>query len=163
VDYCYPLTYGLTPAIFQLLPANYIPSPSFLFNAFGQTNSNLGHAGGTLMTSATFTRTLTLPDHRSLGLGGWSLTPHHRYDPVSRYLYLGDGTVLQPERLGNGVQRLLDQSSIPGLSSPGLVATGPDGTLFFLSYFANGATRLFKRSPAGQYSFLSGDPSKADS
>jgi RHS repeat-associated protein len=152
VDYYYPINYGLTPSTGSVgLP---------LFGSFGQTNSSLGHAGGTLMTSANFTRTLTIPDHRSLGLGGWSLTPHHRYDPVQRYLYLGDGTVRQPERLGNGVQRLLDFDSVPGLYGPGLVATGPDGTVFFLAYFGNGYPRLLKRSPAGRYSFLSGDPSQ---
>ena len=149
VDYYYPINYGLT------LSTGSVALP--LFGSFGQTNSSLGHAGGNLMTSANFTRTLTIPDHRGLGLGGWSLTPHHRYDPVQRYLYLGDGTVLQPERLGNGVQRLLDFDSVPGLYGPGLVATGPDGTVFFLAYFGNGYPRLLKRSPAGQYSFLSGD------
>ncbi len=156
LDYYYPLEYGLTPAIFRLLPVNYIPSPSFLFNVFGQTNFSPGHAGGSLMNSTTFTRTLTIPDHRSLGLGGWSLTPHHRYDPVQRYLYLGNGTVLQPERLGNGVQPLLDQNTLPGIYAPVSVAAGPDGTLFFVSDFTDSGTRLFKRSPAGQYSFLSG-------
>ncbi len=150
VDYYYPLGYALTPGNGSVVPP--------LFAGFGQTNFTLGHAGGNLMTSATFTRTLTIPDHRSLGLGGWSLTPHHRYDPVQRYLYLGDGTVLQPERLGNGVQRLLDFDSVPGVYAPGLVETGPDGTVFILAYFGNGVPRLLKRSPAGQYSFLSGNP-----
>jgi RHS repeat-associated protein len=148
VDYYYPLTYAVTPAGGTTLP---------LFGGFGQTNSGVGRAGSTAMTSSTFKRTLTIPDHRGLGLGGWSLTPHHRYDPVQRSLYLGDGTVLQPELLGNGVQGVLDQSSVPNLLQPGLVNAGPDGTLFFLSFFTDGQRRLFKRSPAGQYTFLSGD------
>lgn len=150
VDYYYPITYALTPSSGSaVLP---------LFGNFGQTNSTVGRAGGNLMTSATFTRTLTIPDHRGLGLGGWSLTPHHRYDPVQRTLYLGDGTVLQPERLGNGVQRLLDHDAVPGLKSPGLMTTGPDGTLFFLSNFTNSHPRIYRRSPDGQYTFLTGPP-----
>jgi len=31
-------------------------------------------------------------DAAGLGLGGWSIDPYHAYDPVSRTLYLGDGT-----------------------------------------------------------------------
>ena len=32
-------------------------------------------------------------DARAQGLGGWTLDVHHTYDPVSRLLYRGDGTV----------------------------------------------------------------------
>ena len=61
------------------------------------------------------------------------------------------------ERLGNGVQRLLDHDLVPDLFSPGLVSTGPDGTLFFISYFVNSsAARIYKRSPDGRYTFLTG-------
>ena len=37
------------------------------------------------------------------------------------------------------------------------MSAGPDGTLFFLSNFTNGYQRIYKRSPDGQYTFLSGD------
>ena len=30
-------------------------------------------------------------DARAVGLGGWTLTPHHLFDPLRRVLYFGDG------------------------------------------------------------------------
>src|SRR5438046_4491861 len=38
-------------------------------------------------------------DARSLGLGGWSLSVHHAYDPDSRTLLLGDGRQRRAETL----------------------------------------------------------------
>lgn len=31
-------------------------------------------------------------DARGAGLGGWTLTPHHQYDPVAKTVFRGDET-----------------------------------------------------------------------
>jgi len=54
-----------------------------------------------------WTRSLGTWDARALGLGGWSLTVHHAWDPSGRILYLGDGgrrSGLAPDG-GNGPGR----------------------------------------------------------
>ncbi|HQR12188.1 MAG TPA: hypothetical protein PLW68_12765, partial [Casimicrobiaceae bacterium] len=41
--------------------------------------------------SRQWTDSVGAPDGRALGLGGWSLSNHHAYDPFGRTLFLGDG------------------------------------------------------------------------
>ena len=84
---------------------------------------------------------------RAIGLGGWSLSEHHRYDPNSRTLMLGDGT----RRTGDGIGRVIERFAggydqvnednygvfdIPATDafiSAGLgSAFGPDGSLYYI-------------------------------
>src|SRR6266851_4655389 len=45
-------------------------------------------------------------DARAQGLGAWSLTPHHAYDPVARVLYLGGGARRRAENLGRVIRTI---------------------------------------------------------
>ncbi len=128
-----------------------------LFGSFGDAAFAGGHGlqgGHTLYTvGATFNRLLTIPDHRTIGLGGWSLTPHHSYDPVSHFLYLGDGTVLKQDRFGDSMGPM----QVPDVNKFLKVAAGPDGTLYFQAYFNSSyGSRLCKLGTDGQFAFLSG-------
>lgn len=51
--------------------------------------------------------TLSTLDYRTVGLGGWSLDLHHRYDPVSKILYFGDGREITDPEATRGVVETL--------------------------------------------------------
>lgn len=86
-------------------------------------------------------------DARGAGLGGWTLSPHHTYDPYSRVLYTGDGRQRRAEQLpdvidtvaGGGTQWPFPASGLPATKyrftggfqgRPGSIATAPDGSFF---------------------------------
>ena len=85
------------------------------------------------------------------------LTPHHSYDPVGHFLYLGDGKVLKQDRFANGLGPVPGLSLVPNLGKVLKVAAGPDGTVFFQAYFADSGPRFFKLGADGQFTFLSGN------
>ena len=133
-----------------------------LFSLYGQetigaglTLNDRGGESGQQVSQASFDRVFTIPDHRTLGLGGWSLTPHHMYDPDSKYLYLGDGRVLKPQRLGTALNPLPGFGAFAGTTAGAShVAAAADGTLFFYSEnMQDGGfqTRLFERTPTGNF------------
>jgi RHS repeat-associated protein len=62
-------------------------------------------------------------DARKAGLGGWTISVQHAYDPVGRLLQLGDGGVRE-----GGAPRL--ETAEGGLNYPHAVAVAPDGTLY---------------------------------
>ncbi len=133
-----------------------------LFASYGQTAFAAGHSQTGFGVSVPFSRLLTVPDHRALGLGGWSLTPHHSYDPVGGLLYLGDGTVLRQDRLANGMNTVPGLSGVPHYTSALNAAAGQDGTLFLLANFDDSNyPRFCKINPQGQFTYLSGNPSDA--
>lgn len=100
--YQYPRVYGGHPGLAQggVRDIGYGPP---LFGNFGRFRSTIGHNEVGQAVVVKFDRLLTIPDHRKLGLGGWSLTPLHRYDPTGRILYRGDGVIERPDALVNGV------------------------------------------------------------
>ncbi len=80
---------------------------------------------------------------RPVGLGGWTLSPHHAYDPVGRVLHLGDGK----RRSASSVNTIatVAGTGTSGFSGDGLpatqarlflpasVAVGSDGSLYIAS------------------------------
>jgi RHS repeat-associated protein len=71
-------------------------------------------------------------DHRAgLGLGGWSLSPHHVYDPTSGTLLLGSGERRAAATLGN-VAKILPATRGGDFTKigPGRIAVAPDGRVF---------------------------------
>lgn len=116
-----------------------------------------GRAGGASMSISRETMTVALrqtyqvtlkhADARGLGLGGWTLSEHHSYDPVSRTLIQGDGQ----RRNGTGVGRIIERFAggydpvnndnwnvfgIPAIDAyiwSGMGSGfGPDGSMYFI-------------------------------
>ena len=105
-------------------------------------------------------------DARGIGLGGWSISAHHLYDPQGRTLYLGDGsrrsasnTSFQvferfagggspPDYVGDGLPAVEAR-----LSSPFDVATGPDGSVYVTDL---GQHRVRRIAPDGTISTVAG-------
>ncbi len=81
-------------------------------------------------------------DARAAGLGGWTLSVHHAYDPGTEVLYRGDGGRQSAGAFGSTISTFAGTgiSCITGVSydvpatqaniCPGGLAVGPDGSLF---------------------------------
>jgi hypothetical protein len=83
-------------------------------------------------------------DFLSLGLGGWSITPHHVYDPYAKILYFGDGTrrdakanvtstIIRTVAGGSFVSSGYGdggQATQANLANPFHVAVAPDGNIY---------------------------------
>jgi RHS repeat-associated protein len=121
-----------------------------LFGNDGNVIAFEGHAGSTLGVGALFQRLLTYPDHRKLGLGGWSPTPLHRLDPAGGILYYGDGRIRKvPE------QSLQDDflNRIYAMSS--MTAATPDGAVYFSGHLRPyNDNHIFRRNPGGGYQLI---------
>lgn len=116
--------------------------------------------------SAPFRTTIHLWDARITdGLGGWTLSDHHSYDPVGGVLYMGDGTRRNVGDIGAVVRTVAgtgaqwsDGDGGPGnqaaITAPNAMAFGRDGTV----YWAQGSccspvpNRIRKLSPNGTIS-----------
>ena len=121
-----------------------------LFGNDGNVISFEAHAGTTLGVGALFQRLLTYPDHRKLGLGGWSPDPLHRWDPAGGILYYGDG------RIRKVPERSLQDDFLNQVSAIGsMTAVAPDGTVYF---FGNCRptyeSYIFRRNPGGSYKLV---------
>ena len=91
----------------------------------------------------------------AFGLGGWSLTPHHFYDPSSRTLYQGDGEL----RVASAILSALTVTGLAGtgatgasgdggpaaqalLNNPRGIAAGADGSLYIADSFNHRVRRI---------------------
>src|SRR5262249_55538934 len=131
----------------------------YMYNGVYQNTPRFGYNGnGTLITGSRLRRQVTLwsPwwqdsgggwNARAHGLGGWTMSAHHAYDPVERILYRGDGARQQTEaNLGPTIRTfagpgVIAQNLYACYSGEGVRAlaaqvcafdltTGPDGTLY---------------------------------
>jgi len=110
-----------------------------------------------------WTGTITRWDSRGQGLGGWSLSPLHAYDPVGRVLHLGDGTRRDAESLGAGaINTFAGGGSVSGdggpatqatISHPFGLAVGPDGSLYIAD---SGNHRVRRVGPNGIITTVAG-------
>jgi hypothetical protein len=99
------------------------------------------------------------------GIGGWTLTVHHAYDPIDRVLYLGDGTRSEAAAAVNMVINRFAGNGSAGfsgddgpaleaqLASPFKVAVAPDRTVF-IADCAN--CRVRKITPDGTITTVAG-------
>lgn len=80
-------------------------------------------------------------DQRSLGLGGWSISPEHFYLPIGRALYAGDGTRHTADSLrggvslfaGDGTDATINSSGAAtntGIGQPVAMAIAPDHSVY---------------------------------
>ncbi|MCC6559705.1 MAG: hypothetical protein IT372_42860, partial [Polyangiaceae bacterium] len=100
-----------------------------------------------------------------LGLGGWTLSVHHVYDPIGKALYLGNGRRRRAEALGGTVTTVAG-SGCSGcalgdggparnarLDTPSGVVVAPDGSVY-ISDMSH--SRIRKVSPSGIISTVAG-------
>lgn len=117
-----------------------------------QTANRFGYNGnGVSITGSLTRREITLSrvhqayvgnfDDRLLDLGGWTLDPHHFYDPIERVLYEGNGTRRSVQAIraviktvaGNGVGGF-SGDNVPAVSTPFFfpfsATVAPNGELY---------------------------------
>ncbi|MEO0248722.1 MAG: hypothetical protein ABIN58_04095, partial [candidate division WOR-3 bacterium] len=134
-----------------LVPGN--GDPSFGTSS-GETIPGIQARGDVSIWRLAQKATISSWDARSQGLGGWSLSLHHAYDPVGQILYLGNGRRRSVQSAGSvittvaGTGKYLcerpdrvpgrwwceNQENIPATETPvqypGHVLVKPDGTFF---------------------------------
>ena len=126
-------------------------------DAFASSFARLGTGVGVGADRSASTVRISLPfegyleggytDARAAGLGGWTLSVHHFYDPVARVLHTGDGRrreagslpLVMTRHAGGGTS---DDENIPAREAAitaqvitGMrLAAGADGTIYFCEY-----------------------------
>lgn len=81
-------------------------------------------------------------DARGLGMGGWSLSAHHVYDPAAQEIYFGDGSRQSGNHVGPSIKTVAGTGNYDfsgdggpateaGLAEPERIAIGPEGRLYF--------------------------------
>jgi RHS repeat-associated protein len=144
--------------------------PGQFFQAFSTLS-------GVPITGSTARREITLwQEHRFqvgvpsttgiFGIGGFSLTPHHFYDPVRGTLFRGDGQIQEIaaqasefdlRTLGGTISAGFAGDGGPAtaalMNNPRGIAAGPDGSVYFADAFNHRVRRI---SPAGAISTIAG-------
>lgn len=105
-------------------------------------------------------------DNRALGLGGWSLSNHHVYDPFSQKLFLGDGRQRSANAQSNDIVVTAAGTGVGGFSGDGgpateaqlyfpySVAVAPDGTMY---YSEPSGARVRSVTPSGIITTVAGN------
>ncbi|HEY6830122.1 MAG TPA: hypothetical protein VI259_24880, partial [Gemmatimonadaceae bacterium] len=93
ISYVYPTNYLVPPSYIASfgLPCSGTPGVIGAGSCLLSSNS-LNGAGRESILSTDYETTLGTLDLLAERSGGWALSVHHAYDPVSRIVYLGDGT-----------------------------------------------------------------------
>ncbi len=93
-------------------------------------------------------------DSAPLGLGGWTMSAHHVYDPVSQILWRGDGKRQMIKPATSVIQTL------PGIAGAQFIvpAFAPDGTLYEAAspYANSGVSTLNKVDSSGNITVIAG-------
>ncbi len=140
-----------TVNVVHLYPIGYVLGGEFgeAGNGGGQTFVRTG-AG---ITIRSFQIEIGRLDRSGMGLGGWSLSAHHVYDPATQTLYKGDGTVRHARSTSSVVNTSTGtgESGFEGdggpavnakLSEPSDVAFLPDGTYYIADRLNNRVRRV---------------------
>ena len=149
----YPLQYGL---------------PADAVEAFGKpagvpVSVKLGYGSAGIALRLQTTTEIGSFDARTLGLGGWTLTAHHVYDPTTHTLYFGNGQEENARSSSDVINAFAGTGSTtssgdggPATSAgmiPRLVITGPDGSVYLYDSSAN---TIRKIDPNGIISTIAG-------
>ncbi|MDX2029764.1 MAG: RHS repeat-associated core domain-containing protein [Blastocatellia bacterium] len=151
----------------------------YVFDGVYQQSSRFGYNGnGTPITGNVTRQELTLWstrhayvgnfDDRLLDLGGWTIEPHHFYDPIERVLYEGNGVRRSVQAVSSvittaagtggsgfsGDDGPATEATFSGFSPQG-VAVAPDGSV----YLADTGNRVIRRvAPNGIITTVAGTP-----
>ncbi len=126
--------------------ANYTnPLPQdALFATFSDPNSDILGSGAEQSIAFTNRQELLIAniDARRWGLGGWTLSTHHHYDPVAKWLLQGDGRIREIDYIdGQAVHSMNSPAGTPlGYGSFQNFVAAPDGSLYFEVNFYSGST-----------------------
>ncbi|MCP5526849.1 MAG: hypothetical protein H7A47_08600 [Verrucomicrobiales bacterium] len=144
----------------------YYQEPQDLIAAFGYTGNGVPLSVSKARMEFTFYQEwetdLGTFDTRPAGLGGWTFEVHHHYDPMSRTLFLGDGTIRSAasvqttiETIGGGGDRVWDSGPAIGAGiAPYGIAVDPAGNAVFASY--RPYNRIQRITPDGAIETLAG-------
>jgi RHS repeat-associated protein len=100
------------------------------------------------------------------GLGGLSLSIHHGYDPQEKVVHKGDGSTIRADPLGSVLHNVAGGFGGPfpspsphkgtsvNLDSLTDIATGPDGSLYGLSYLNQ--NDIWRQTPDGDLRLIAG-------
>ena len=135
-------------------PANYQdpgPLPGS-FNGIGGVVLNANPARQEAAISQSFTATIGegLTDARVIGLGGWTLSGHHVYDPSARVMHLGNGSRVRAASIARSMTfvDLLGQSILFDID------VGPDGAQYVAVPHGDLIIRI---APDGSQSIVAGN------
>jgi RHS repeat-associated protein len=142
---------GRQPAYVRIdyqYPARYA-RPSASERAFGLSGTSsagdpAARLPGQVSVAQGYQLELGANDQFDSGLGGWSISVHHRYDPIGRVLYKGDGSRRSANSIADTIERfagaphnvIASDSGDGGLArnatlnDPSAVAVGPDGAVY---------------------------------
>jgi RHS repeat-associated protein len=82
-------------------------------------------------------------DARDHGLGGWSLSAHHAYDPIGRVLHLGTGESIGAERFGSSlIQTIGGPATLAQIFHPFHLVVAPDGSVYFANWQNHRVSRI---------------------
>jgi hypothetical protein len=95
-------------------------------------------------------------DERERGIAGWSITPHHAFDPSSETLYKGDGDAIGGFQYN--IIKLFSNGGTNPYYANGAIDVAPDGTIYVATgtYTSPHYGRVFKVSPTGSMTLLAG-------
>jgi hypothetical protein len=136
VTYVYPIEYQRPDDVEQS------------FGRFGNgTPIQVSRQTAEVTLSQEWRGSIGLFDAQEQGLGGWTLSAHHVYDPVGQILYLGDGTrrstqdssdrIITTVAGNGGTGAIADGGAATetAVNSPTSAAVGPDGSIYFTTVY----------------------------
>ncbi|MCI0540979.1 MAG: hypothetical protein L0Z50_37740 [Verrucomicrobiales bacterium] len=128
-------------------PAPYGKAPDDEFPSFGRL-SGLPLIGSVSRLSTRLViegeaPPVTFLDARNLyGLGGWSLSAQHFYDPVARTLHYGNGRRRRADNVADKIETAATSAQLGPAGRPYRVAFHPDGSYFVLDFSGGTLVRV---------------------